>query len=71
MRRDRWPLARKLEKELVDFGEANGVRVVIMRVADRVYAPADSALSRRAKALGNPCRVETCAEAEPITRVHS
>ena len=63
-----------LEKELVDFGETHGVRVVIMRVADRVYAPSDSALSRRASAPGkrpNPCRVETCAEAEPITRVHS
>ena len=62
----------ELEASLVAFGEAHGVRVVIMRVADRVYAPLDSALSRvAAPTAANPCRVETCTETEPITRIHA
>ena len=34
------------EQEWVAWGEKHGVRVVVMRVADRVYAPSHSALER-------------------------
>ena len=56
------------------FGEAHSVRVVIMRVADRVYAPAASALKNVAtseRKSPNPCRVDECADDEPLTRIHS
>ena len=66
----------RLEDDAVAFGEAHGVRVVVMRVADRVYAPGDSAVRRvaddgAAAARASPCRVEACSDAEPVTRVHS
>ena len=62
----------EMEKEVIHFGESNNVRIVIMRVADRVYAPDSSALTRVAKGKKtNPCRVEECTDEEPLTRIHS
>lgn len=59
------------EKAWVAFGEANDVRVVIMRVADRVYGPKASAMARISKGQRpEPCRVVQCAEDEPLTRIH-
>ena len=62
-----------LEKDVVAFGAAHDVRVVVMRVADRVYAPENSAVKRIATSCEteNPCRVENCTDAEPLTRIHS
>ena len=62
------------EREWVQFGEAHGVRVVIMRVADRIYAPGASALKNVAtseRKSPNPCRVDECADDEPLTRIHT
>jgi len=62
----------KAEKEWVAFGEANSVRVVIMRVADRVYGPKDSAVQHIAAGTrSNPCRITECTDDEPLTRIHS
>ena len=63
-----------LERAWVAFGAAHGVRVVVMRVADRVYAPLGSALQAPSAATPkrNPCRVEdACGDDTPLTRVHS
>jgi len=64
----------KMERELVEFGDAHHVRVVIMRIADRVYGQSDSALKHLTTSSlpsSNPCRVEQCGDDEPITRIHS
>jgi hypothetical protein len=61
------------ERMWVAFGEKHGVRVVVMRVADRVVTPYDSAmrLVKGTQTKSNPCRVETCDGEQPLTRVHS
>ena len=48
------------EKQWVAFGAEHGVRIVVMRVADRVVAQRDSAMRivKGTQEAGNPCRVE-------------
>jgi len=61
------------EKQWVAFGAEHGVRIVVMRVADRVVAQRDSAMRivKGTQEAGNPCRVEVCDNEQPLTRVHS
>ena len=43
-----------------------------MRVADRIYAPAASALKLVATGeRPNPCRVDECEHTQPLTRIHN
>lgn len=63
------------EEDWKKFGEANGVRVVILRVADRVYGNENSALTLFSKPTDyikmNPCRRKTCTGLEPLSRIHT
>jgi len=63
------------ETEWIKFGEENSVRVVIMRVADRVMGPENSALVKVAHPENDmnqvsPCRDEECTRTEPLTRIN-
>jgi len=62
------------EKEWLKFGEENNVRIVIMRVADRVYGWDNSALgywqNPELYAKFSPCKDEPCTKDRPLTRVH-
>jgi len=63
------------EKNWVAFGEKHGVRVVVMRVADRVVTPLDSAMrivkGKQEASTHQPCRVEVCDSEQALTRVNS
>ena len=63
------------EAQWTKFGAENSVRVVIMRVADRVMGPENSALVRVAHPENDinqvsPCRAEDCTRTEPLTRIN-
>jgi hypothetical protein len=65
--------ALQAEREWTQFGDDFSVRVVIMRVADRIYGPHNSALLQSTHAdlyaKLNPCWRRVCSREEPLTRI--
>lgn len=65
--------ALQAEREWTQFGDDFSVRVVIMRVADRIYGPHNSALLQSTNAdlyaKLNPCWRRVCTREQPLTRI--
>lgn len=60
---------RQAEDEWKRFGEENHVRIVIMRVAERVYGNPHRGFFSHSDM--NPCRRKACTKEQPLTRIHT